>query len=272
MTFRFAFFVVAFIVVALPQAMAQEYTLGAGDLVRITVWSQDDLSREYLITNDGHVLFPLIGRVTADGLTVQQLGERIRVLLEKDYLVNPQVSVTVKEYLSQKVHVFGEADKPGVYYLSGPTTLIDIISRAGVGKGAGKEVLLVRGGSEPGASVLRFNLSKVQEGDAKENTPILRNDMVLIPKAQAQTFFVFGEVRKPGSYQIEKDTNVLEAITVAGGLTDKAAAGRTRIIRTTAKGQEILYVDVNDRLKRGQSEKGVRVLENDVIVVPESFF
>ena len=268
MSFRFALVIVALIVVAVSPAIAQEYTLGAADLVKITVWSQDDLSKEYLITNDGHVLFPLIGRVKADGLTVQQLGERIRVLLEKDYLVNPQVSVTVKEYLSQRVHVFGEAEKPGLYYLSGPTTLVDILSRAGVGKGAGKEVLLVRGGSD----VLRFNLGKAQEGDAKENTPVLRNDMVLIPKAQAQTFFVFGEVRKPGSYQIEKDTNVLEAITVAGGLTEKAAAGRTRIIRTTAKGQEILYVDVNDLLKRGQSDKSVRVLENDVIVVPESFF
>jgi len=79
-------------------------------------------------------------------------------------------------------------------------------------------------------------------------------------------------VRKPGSYQIDKDTNVLEAITIAGGLTDKAAAGRTRIIRTTPKGQEVLYVDVNEMLKKGQGDKNVLLVENDVIVVPESFF
>src|SRR5262249_10541628 len=150
----------------------------------------------------------------------------------------PQVAVTVREHLSQKVHVLGEADKPGLYYLTGPTTLVEIISKAGVGKNAGREVLVVRsaGGGAAGNTVLRFDISKIQAGDAKANTMLQRNDLVLIPKALARNFFVFGEVRKPGAYPFEKDTNVLEAITIAGGLTDKAAAGRTRIIRNTSKG------------------------------------
>jgi polysaccharide export outer membrane protein len=94
-------------------------------------------------------------------------------------------------------------------------------------------------------------------------------DTIMVPKGN--TFFVFGEVRRPGAYQIDKDTNVLEAVTIAGGLTDKAAAGRTRIIRTGPKGQEVLYVDVNEMLKKGQGER-VLLMENDVVVVPESFF
>jgi len=255
--------------------VAEEYTLGPGDVLRISVWGQDDLSKEYQIAPEGSVSFPLIGKVPANGMTTAALAERLRALLEKDYLVNPQVAVTVREYLSQKVHVMGEAEKPGLYYLTGPTTLVELISKAGVSKTAGREVLVVRAVADAVAgssNILRFDLGKMQAGDSNENLTVQRNDLVLIPKALARSFFVFGEVRKPGSYPFEKDINVLEAITIAGGLTDKAAAGRTRIIRNTSKGQEILHVDVNDLLKRGQGEKGVRLLENDVVVVPESFF
>src|SRR5438552_18811056 len=103
-------------------ARAQEYVIGARDVLKVTVWVQDDLSKEYPVDPDGYVSFPLIGRVKATGLTPTAFAGELRTRLEKDYLVNPQVLVSVREYLSQKVHVSGEADKPGVYYLSGPTT------------------------------------------------------------------------------------------------------------------------------------------------------
>ena len=95
-------------------------------------------------------------------------------------------------------------------------------------------------------------------------------DTLVVPKGN--TFFVFGEVRKPGAYQLETDTNVLEGITLAGGFTDKAAPGRVRVIRSTGAGQQVISVDMNDVIKRGQREKAIPLLENDVVVVPESFF
>ena len=340
---------------------AQEYTIGAGDVLKVIVWGHEDLSKEYPVAHDGYMPFPLLGRIKASGLTIEQLGERLRTLLEKDYLVNPQVIVAVKEYLSQKVQILGEAEKPGLYYLTGPTTLVEMLSRAGgLGKTAGRELIILRGardgaapGTRAGTTILRLDMRKVMAGDGTDNVRLERDDMIFVPKAQSffvlgevrkpgtfaierettvleaitqaegftdkaassgvkvlrrmadgkqetvsldlsgsvpkeklfkvqdgdtimvpkgNSFFVFGEVRKPGAYQIDKETNVLEAITIAGGLTDRAAAGRTRIIRTTSKGQEILYVDVNEMLKRGQGDKSVRLLENDVIVVPESFF
>ena len=92
----------------------------------------------------------------------------------------------------------------------------------------------------------------------------------MVPKGN--TFFVFGEVKKPGAYQLDKETNVLEGITIAGGFTDKAAPGRTRVIRTTIAASRPIDVDMNDIIRRGQRDKAIRLLENDVIVVPESFF
>jgi len=259
-------------------AQAQEYVIGARDVLKITVWGQDDLSKEYPVDPDGYVSFPLIGRVKATGLTPTSFAGDLRNRLEKDYLVNPQVLVSVKDYLSQKVHVSGEADKPGVYYLSGPTTVRDILSRAGgLSKAAGSQIVLVRaesareaGGKGAEAGTLRLNVARILAGDPAANIAVIDGDTLVVPKGN--TFFVFGEVRKPGAYQLEKETNVLEGITLAGGFTDKAAPGRVRVIRSTGSGQQVIGVDMNDVIKRGQREKAIPLLENDVVVVPESFF
>jgi polysaccharide export outer membrane protein len=260
------------------EAPAQEYVIGARDVLKVTVWGQDDLSKDYPVDPDGYVSFPLVGRVKAAELTPTAFAIELRARLEKDYLVNPQVLVSVKDYLSQKVHVSGETDKPGVYYLSGPTTVRDILSRAGgLSKSAGSQVTLVRAetlrgtaGKSAEAGTLRLNVARVLAGDPAENVAVSDGDTLVVPKGN--TFFVFGEVRKPGAFQLDKDTNVLEGITLAGGFTDKAAPSRVRVIRSTKGGQEIIYVDMNDVIKRGQRDKAITLRENDVVVVPESFF
>ena len=258
-----------------PPTFGQEYTIGPRDVLGIAVWGQADLSRDYAVDPDGFAPFPLIGRVKAAGVTPKELAAHLTELLGKDYLVNPQVIVTVKEYLSQKVQVLGAAERPGVYYLTGPTTLLEILSRAGgFASTAGKQVLLVRnhGASDGSSAALRLSLEKIQAGDPAENTRVQSQDIVIVSKAQAYSYFVFGEVKKPGGYTLDKETNILEGITIAGGFTDKAAPSRTRVIRSTPQGQKVIEVDMNDILRRGREAKGVMLQESDVVVVPESFF
>jgi polysaccharide biosynthesis/export protein len=260
---------------AVSPATGQEYVIGPRDVLGITVWGQADLSRDYGVDPDGFIPFPLIGRVKAAGSTPKELATQLTELLGKDYLVNPQVIVAVREYLSQKVQVLGAAEKPGVYYLTGPTTLLEILSRAGgFGSTAGKQVLLVRnnGVSDGSGAALRLSLEKIQAGDPSENTLVQSQDIVIVSKAQAYSYFIFGEVKKPGAYTLDKDTNILEGITVAGGFTEKAAPSRTRVIRSTPQGQKVIDVDMNDILRRGREAKTVMLQESDVVVVPESFF
>jgi polysaccharide export outer membrane protein len=104
----------------------------------------------------------------------------------------------------------------------------------------------------------------------EENIPLQNGDTILIPKAQG--FFVLGEVKSPGAYKLDHETTILEGITLAGGFTNIASPGRTRIIRTTPKGEEVIQVDMNEIIKQGRRDKAIRLRENDVIVVPESFF
>ena len=256
-------------------ASGQEYTIGPWDVLGITVWGQADLSRDYGVDPDGFIPFPLIRRVKAAGSTPKELAAQLTELLGKDYLVNPQVIVAVKEHLSQKVQVLGAAERPGVYYLTGPTTLLEILSRAGgFASTAGKQVLLVRnhGASDGSSAAQRLSLEKIQAGDPSENTRVQNQDIVIVSRAQAYSYFVFGEVKKPGAYTLDKETNILEGITHAGGFTDKAAPGRTRVIRATPQGQKVIEVDMHDILRRGREAKAVMLQESDVVVVPESFF
>ena len=340
-------------------AAAQEYTIGPKDVLKVIVWGHEDLSKDYPVGADGFVPFPLVGRAKASGLTAQQFAAHLKELLEKDYLVNPQVIVSVSQYLSKKVHVLGEAERAGSFYLTGPTTVLEIVSKAGLGKQAGHQIVVLRkvapvtGRESSGNVIMRLDLGKIQTGDTTDNIPLEDDDMLFIPKGQAffvlgevksagtftldkatsvleaitvaggfneraapsgaklirrgpdgrqetisldlsggvprdgdvpvqsgdtvlvprgNTFFVFGEVRRPGSYQLDKGTNVLEGITVAGGFTDKAAPGRVRVIRNTPVGQKVIEVDMNDVIKRGQRDKAIALQENDVVVVPESFF
>jgi polysaccharide export outer membrane protein len=190
------------------------------------------------------------------------------------------VIVSVKEYLSQKVTILGEMARPGVFYLTGPTTLVDILSRAGwLSKSAGRQILLVREqpGAGPGvpagnATIQRINIDDIQAGNAAKNIPIQAGDTLFVMSRDDNNYFVFGEVKRPGVYPLEKETNILEGITIAGGFTDKASPSRTRVIRVGATGQQVLEVDMNDVIKRGQRDKAVRLQANDVVVVPESFF
>ena len=100
--------------------------------------------------------------------------------------------MAVKEYLSQKVQVLGEAEKPGLFYLTGPTSLLEVLSKAGgLTKTAGKQLVLVRhqpaaaGGAAAGNAILRVSFDKIQAGDASENIRVEDQDVIFIPKAHA---------------------------------------------------------------------------------------
>jgi len=357
-------FLLLALLLSVAPAWGQEYVIGPRDVLKVTVWGQQDLSQNYNVSADGAIVFPLIGEVRAAGLTVAQLGQKLAEALEKDYLVNPQVLVAVAEYRSKKVLILGEVEKAGSYPLMGQTTILEVVSQAGgFSKTGGKQLILVRpqqqvasagGATISGNTIKRLNIDKIQAGDSSENIPVEDGDTIFIPKQNAffvlgevknpgtyplekdgttileaitiaggftqksapvgtkvirkypdggqetlpvdlsgaipamrefkiqdgdsvlvprgNTFFVFGEVKKPGDYQLEKDTTILEAVSIAGGFTDKAAPGRAKIIRNTAKGQQTIDVDMNEIIKRGRREKSVPLKENDVIVIPEAYF
>ena len=123
------------------RAEETDYRIGPKDVLKVIVFGHDDLTRTASVGADGRLSFPLIGDVPAAGLTPSELASRIQALLAKDYLVDPQVTIAVHEYRSQRVFVLGEAEKPGTYALTGQVSLVDVLSQAGgPAKGAGRQV------------------------------------------------------------------------------------------------------------------------------------
>ena len=256
--------------VGLVEAQGRDYKIGAGDVLKITVWGHEDLTRAAVVAADGKMPFPLIGDVPVASLNPTQLEVRLRELLGV-YIVDPQVSVVVQEYRSQKVFVLGEAEKPGTYALTGRSTLLDVLSQAGgPSKTAGRQVIVVRfpqseGPVAPGAAgskTLRANLKTLLDGDASENLLLESGDTIYIPKMTS--FFVLGEVKRPGAFSLEKDTSALEAITLAGGFTERASPSTASVLRRRPDGsQETKRIDLAD-----PSARNFLLSEADTLLVP----
>jgi polysaccharide export outer membrane protein len=158
-------------------AQISNYIVGPQDVLTITIWEQPDLSGKYSVESDGSFTFPLIGRVNAGGLTLRALENELRTKLADGFFKNPQVSVAIEQYRSQRVFIVGEVRNPGAYSLTGNMTLIEALARAGsTTADARGEVLIVR--SRPGqqldgpvlpdqdqrAEVIRVDVKELQSG------------------------------------------------------------------------------------------------------------
>lgn len=249
-----------------------DYLIGREDVLEIVVWGHDDLERTTPVSLEGMISFPLIGEIPSAGLSTAALGKAIAAKLGEGYIVDPQVTVTVKEYKSQRVFVMGEVNKPGTYAVTRENDILYVLSQAGgPTREAGEDLLIIRPGrpvdraltleeAEKGKErIIRANLRDVLAGDRKSNIAIQNGDTVIVSKSTF--FFVTGEVKRPGKYSLERGTTVLHAISISGGLTPLAAPKRTKITREQ-DGKKIEMPTSMD----------AQVMPGDTIIVPESFF
>lgn len=219
-----------------PALFAQKnYLLGPEDVIEIIVWGHDDLRRLIPVSLDGTITFPMIGEVKAVGKSTQDLEKEMAERLGDGYLVNPQITITVKEYKSQKVFLMGQFERPGTYPITQEDNLLFFLSQAGgpsKDNTAGEEVIIIRPknptsrsmtleeAAEKRETIIRVNLKEALAGDPKYNIPIQNGDSIIIPRMQF--FFVLGEVNNPGQYNLERGTNTLMALSKAGGPTRDA--------------------------------------------------
>lgn len=254
-----------------PVGQPSDYVIGPQDILMITSFDQDNLSGKYPVDSDGTFTFPLVGRVKAGGLTLRQLEHELKRLLKDGFFKNPQLSVGVELYRSQKIHVVGEIRNPGTYPLTGDMSLIEAIARAGsTVPSASGEALIVRakngaaavGPQMPGnesVEVRTVDLKELQSGALSQNFALRDGDTIFVPRAEA--IYVFGQVKSPGAYAIQRHTTVLQALSLAGGVTERGATGRIKIVRLEQSKTVEVRVKLNDVVRPG-----------DTIIVPERFF
>ena len=250
------------------------YTLGAGDVLRVNVYDNPDLSQEVTIEADGAFSYPLIGRVQAAGLPVRQLESLLAKRFAEGYLVSPQVGVTVTQHKSQQVYVMGAVSKPGPYALQRQTTLLEALSTAGgPTPEAGFEVILTHATDKQalpsgtskisatanGQSAMRVSLEQLMAGGVPQRITLQDGDVVYVPAAAF--VYVTGEIQRPGRYRLEKDTTIQKAVTLAGGFT-KFAATKSMTVQRMVDGKRLDFQAGSDDLLQA----------DDVVVVRPSLF
>ena len=260
------------LIVSAPAAAqsAADYQIGAQDDLTIQVFDQADLGGKYTLEVDGTFSYPLIGRVKAGGMTLRAFETELKTKLADGYFRNPQVTVAVEQYRSQRVFVMGEVRAPGPVPLTGGMTLIEALSRAGSTQPtASGEVAVVRAphgakgpvmpNPESGTEVFRASIRALESGSLSQNIDLRDGDTIFVPRAE--TAYVFGQVKNPGGYALQKDTTVLQALSLAGGVTENGAMNRVRIVRIVAGVKKELKVGLTDVVRPG-----------DTIIVPERYF
>ena len=244
------------------QADLRLEALGMGDMVRVTVFRNPELTTEGRVSERGTILFPMIGEVNIAGLTPSQAGARIADKLRSGkYVVNPEVTVSMMQVNSRQVSVLGNVVKPGRYPLDSTTAhLTDVIALAGgVGPTGSDEVTVItnRGGKQEKVNVDMAEMFR--RGDLTHNITLEPGDTIYVHKAPM--VYVYGEVQKGGAYRVEPNMTVMQAIAMGGGITPRGTERGIKISRRDASG-----------VKRVDADLNTTVQADDVIYVKESLF
>ena len=267
-TMRFLFRSLLIFLVTIGFALAQvaprsEPTLGVGDVVKISVYQNPDLSVEARVSETGQINFPLIGNISVGGLTVSAAEQKIqKALRDGGFVLKPQVTIQTVAIRSSQISILGQVAKPGRFPIEivGSKVSEMIAAAGGVVPGGADVVTLV--GNRNGSPVkLDIDLPAIlQAGRAELDVVVENGDIIYVDRAP--TFYMYGEVQHPGQMRLERNMTLLQALAQAGGLSPRGTDRGIRVHRKDANGEvKISELKMNDRVER-----------DDVIYVRESLF
>lgn len=239
-----------------------DYRMGTGDVLRITVYGQPDLTTESRVGENGNITFPLIGDVKLAGTTPAQGETEIAKRLSKGgFILEPFVSLNVVQYRGQQVSVLGRVNRPGKHVLEKISRVTDVLAMAGgvVGDGADTVTLIREGGEKPEYREIDL-IALFQPGGEASNIMVQDGDIINV--ARQPMYYIYGEVQRPGAFRLERDMNVVQALSLGGGVT----------ARGTQRGIKIMRRDANGTMQKLDAQLADMVKKDDVIYVKESLF
>ena len=259
---------------------AEDYTLGAGDVLTVTVADAPEFGGKFRVGDSGTIQISGVAHpVAAEGKTATQLSEEIaRSLVDAKQLRIPQVSVFIDEFHGRTVTVLGAVTKPAVYSIQKKTTVLDAVSAAGGAlPNSGNTVTVVRGEASAEAtrtgigSVEIFDLTRLMKGEAAPDMEVRNGDVISV--SAAQVVYVVGAVIKPGGFTLSNPAEGIsagQAVALAQGFTSVAASHHALIVRqsSSAQGRREIPVDIA-RILKGE-ETDVVLAPNDILYVPNS--
>jgi polysaccharide export outer membrane protein len=246
------------------------YKVGTDDELRVTVFGEEKLSGTFRVDGEGMISYPFLGRVLVDGLNVLEIGQLIQKQLAAGWVKTPQVSVSVEVFRSRFIFVLGQVKQPGMYPLKGEMTLLEMIALAGsVNSDASDEIIVVRSKTgaaaaaltpeDPSANIVaRAYLNDLRSGKVVGRLVLENGDTIFVPPAER--VFVSGHVRNPSAVAWKRGMTVEQAITLAGGITERGTMRRLAVKRM-----------IDGEVKEIGIRRDDPVLPNDIIVVKMRF-
>ncbi|MFL9610273.1 polysaccharide export protein EpsE [Methylobacillus sp. Pita2] len=243
-------------------AAESDIPLGAGDVLKISVFEQPDLSLEVRVSESGTITYPLIGEVHVSGGTVAQAEQKIASLLEKGgFLKSAHVNIIVAQLQSLQVSILGQVNRPGRYPIDSAKTLADVLALAGGISPEGGDVITLVHTVDGQTLRDQIDLAEMMRtGDLSKNVRVAGGDIVYVERFEK--FYIYGQVQRASQYRLEHEMTVLQALSVGGGLSPRGTEKGVKIKRRDANGHiEIINAKHDDLIK-----------PNDVLYVQESFF
>lgn len=249
--------------VAQTAAAKPEHLLGPGDVIRITVYQNPDLTSEARLSENGSITFPLLGSVELNGLGLNAAEQKIgRLLREGKFVIKPQVAVQLLEIRSAQISIIGQVAKPGRYPIDTTNSKVsDMIASAGGIAATGDDVVTLVGTRNGKPVKIDVDLPAIYEsGDSQLDVRVANGDIIYVHKAP--NFYIYGEVQRPGVYQLERGTTLLKALAQSGGVTPRGTERGLKLHRRDETGAvTVLEPKMNDVIEA-----------EDIIYVRESLF
>ena len=244
-------------------ASGPDYRIGTGDVVRVVVFQNPDLTVEGQVTASGAIAFPLLGSVRIGGLTSSEAEQRIAEALRTgNFVKQPQVSVLVTQVRSNLVSVLGQVGRPGRYPIeTAEVRLSEMLATAGGVVPTGADVVIVTGTRNGQPYRAEIDMTRLFGQERRSDDIVLQNgDVVWVDRGPL--VYIYGEVQRPGAIRLERGMTVLQALASGGGLTQRGTEKGMRLHRRGGDGKvNISQPGMDDTLRDG-----------DVIYVRESLF
>lgn len=241
----------------------REYVLGPGDIVRITVFQNPDLTTESRVSENGTLTFPLIGSVPVGGQSTVAAESTIAARLrEGGFVLQPQVNVLPLQIRGNQVAVLGQVNRPGRFPLeTANLRLTDILATAGGISADGADVAIVIGVRNGKQTRREIDIPALfLYGEMANDTTLSAGDIVFVQRAPV--FYIYGEVQRPGAFRLARNMSIMQGLAIGGGTTARGTVRGLRIHRRDDVGNlSIIEPQLDDLLK-----------DDDVIYVRESLF
>lgn len=240
-----------------------DYRLASGDVIRILVFQNPDLTLETRVTESGTITYPLIGSVRLGNLALEAAEKEIaRLLKEGGFVQRPQVTVVLLQNRGNQVSVLGVVNRPGRFPLETfNTRLSEIVATAGGIGGGGADVAIVTGIRNGKPFRKEIDVAGIfLSGQSSDDMVVAGGDVIYIHRAPV--FYVYGEVQRPGSYRVERAMTVMQALAQGGGPTVRGTENRLRLHRRGTDG----------KIEESAPDLHQAIQADDVLYVRESLF